>query len=216
MNIGFNMESKKGQIGAGLTWIIATIAILIIVIIFIAATFFIATKHVLFNTPGYDEEIIVDGGNEIRGDLVSMQNLISFLKKDIILDEEPMQIVDILKNYIENQNSETKQLIVDELEKNQFCFKEFGGSDKFITGYALGILGNNAHFEQDKYSTFKKTLKEIDEDLLFVSESFNVKEKELTNLAFLIYPDSDGKVISFNYFQTSRKYKENFGEHIAC
>lgn len=90
----FNFNYKKSQIGATLTWLVAFIIIFFILVIFIAASSFLAKKTVLLDIfPGIAEKDSADN-NKVISD-----SLIGFFKKEITLDGKEYNFLDLLKEY---------------------------------------------------------------------------------------------------------------------
>jgi len=205
--------SRRGQIGAGLTWPVAIIAISIIVLLFVAATFFIATKHEVFDTASFDKALIIDGGGNIRADVFAMQNLISFLDMEI---ENEAVLLELFQQYNNNVDPSIKELVIAELDSLQYCFKEYGGSDKLIEGFAIVMAGNDAHFQQSSFRTFNDAKGEIGSNFVFRSEAFNSDDDDLTNVAFISYPEGNGIVLSFGFYQSKIKYIDSYGGHPGC
>ena len=102
---------KKAQIGATLSWFVATLIIFFIIVLFLSASIIFSSKK------------IVSGGDKINlekkaNELTSFEVLLGFLDKKIIFDNEKTNIKNILvKGLDQEKRTNVKEKLKGEMDK---------------------------------------------------------------------------------------------------
>ena len=108
---------KKAQIGATLSWFVATLIIFFIIVLFLSASIIFSSKK------------IVSGGDKINlekkaNELTSFEVLLGFLDKKIIFDNEKTNIKNILvKGLDQEKRTNVKEKLKGEMDKITFHWK---------------------------------------------------------------------------------------------
>ncbi len=160
---------KKGAIGATLTWIIATLIIFFILILFIAGTSVISTKKV---------PIEVTKKNDAKTDLHSMKLLSFIMEVPIEFNGKKITTKELIENWISAKGNE-KKIIKKKLEKEiEDILKQFIQKDECYF----------FHIEDERLIKIKKSIKgDYNTDIRLtlppsVAQEVENMEIEITNL----------------------------------